>query len=78
MKIIPFEARFDTILVRFYLMMGVAILGGFTGQMWLIAFALPLFLSAILGIKIETEQAVAKAVKMSPSVVQQKNIKNAA
>ena len=44
----PFEANFTKILTRFYLMMAVILIAGFTG-MWAIAIlALPLFLSAML------------------------------
>lgn len=44
-----FKANFAQTLIRYYLMMLVVIIGGFTGY-WLIALlALPIFLSAIMG-----------------------------
>ncbi len=35
--------------VRYYVMMGVVLLGGFTGMWWISLFGLPIFLTAILG-----------------------------
>lgn len=35
--------------VTYFLMMAVIIIGGFTGQWWLTAFGLPLFLRGITG-----------------------------
>lgn len=44
-----FKANFAQTLIRYYLMMLVVIIGGFTGY-WVIALlALPIFLSAIMG-----------------------------
>ena len=75
MKIIPFEANVDTMLKRFYLMMAVAIVGGFTGQIWMMFLALPLFLSAMLGLKVEMQPA-AKEVNME-QVFNKNNMKAA-
>ncbi len=44
-----FETNFANVLVRFYLMMAVVIIAGFTGFWALGLLALPLFLGAILG-----------------------------
>ena len=38
------------IVLRFYLMMAVVVLAGFTGMWWLAMLALPIFLSTILGV----------------------------
>lgn len=46
----PFEANFANILVRFYLMMAIVLVAGFTGFWALGLLALPIFLAAILGI----------------------------
>jgi hypothetical protein len=46
----PFEANFAKILTRFYLMMGVVLVAGFTGYWLLGLLALPIFLTAILGL----------------------------
>ncbi len=39
------------LILRFYLLMAVVIIGFFTGQMWLAALGLPILLSAMLGIR---------------------------
>lgn len=52
-----FALTFDLILIRYYLMMAAVIIGVFTGQFWLAFFALPLFLSAILGISFKAEKS---------------------
>lgn len=45
-----FNLNFGTVLLRFYLMMGVVIAAGFSG-FWLIGLlALPIFLSIMLGL----------------------------
>lgn len=46
----PFNLGIGTLILRFYAMMGVVILGGFTGQYWLMVLALPIFLSAMMGV----------------------------
>ncbi len=43
----------DTMIMRFYLMMALAIIGGFSGYWGIALLALPVFLSTILGVKIE-------------------------
>lgn len=45
-----FNVSVSTIISRFFLMMAIIILGIFTGQYWLVALGLPVFLSAMLGI----------------------------
>ena len=45
-----FDLNIGTVMMRFYLMMGVVIIAGFSGY-WLMALlALPIFLSTIMGI----------------------------
>jgi 1,4-dihydroxy-2-naphthoate octaprenyltransferase len=51
-----FALTFDKILIRYYLMMACVIAGVFTAQYWLVALALPVFLSAILGISFKSAQ----------------------
>lgn len=50
-----FALSFDKVLLRFFLMMGCVIVGLFTGQALLAVLALPLFLSAILGVSFMPE-----------------------
>lgn len=56
------------IFTRYYLLMTVVIAAGFSGQWWLGLLALPIFVSAILGVKItlkETQnRTTAKAVTL--------------
>ena len=53
MKIKFFRARFDTVMVRFYLTMLVAIVSFMLGYPWIAAICLPICLSALMGVKIE-------------------------
>ncbi len=58
-----FEANFVNVLVRFYLMMAVVIVAGFTGFWPLALLALPVFLTAILGFGKEKTQTKPTPVK---------------
>ena len=67
----------STFLVRFYLMMMVVILAGFTG-MWGLAFlALPIFLSAVLGVRVggKGKANKTKVIRMEPQAQQRNNQK---
>ncbi|MBC6995740.1 hypothetical protein QWY85_18005 [Neolewinella lacunae] len=63
-----FACSFDSVLIRFFLMMACVIGGLFIGQPLVAILALPLFLSAVLGVSFLPEPTVgaaeAKAVKM--------------
>ncbi len=50
-----FEASFSTVLIRFYLMMAVVLIGFTTGYYYLAFLAVPLFMSAIMGIKFTSD-----------------------
>lgn len=52
-----FALSFDKVLIRFFLMMTCVIVGLFVGQPLLALVALPLFLSALLGISFMPEPA---------------------
>lgn len=70
-----FESNFATVIKRFFLMMAVVIIGGFTGQWWLALLALPIFLSAILCIRFFPEKSKeGKEVRM---VSERKEMKQA-
>ena len=45
-----FQLSFDKLLVRFYLLMLVVLVAGFTGLWWLAMLALPIFFTALMGI----------------------------
>ena len=47
-----FQLSFDKLLVRFYLIMLLIIVAGFTGLWWLAILALPIFFTALMGITI--------------------------
>ena len=46
------QLNFSTLILRFYLVMAIVIGAGFAGQWWLAILALPVFYSALMGIKI--------------------------
>jgi hypothetical protein len=52
-----FACTFDKVIIRFFLMMAAVIVGMFSGQPLIVALALPLFLSAMLGISFLPEAA---------------------
>lgn len=55
------------VVLRYYLMMMIVIVAGFTGQVWLALFALPIFLSAILAVSFKIKKAKpARAVQRIP------------
>jgi hypothetical protein len=54
-----YAITFDKVLIRFYLMMGVVLLGMFSGIYAIALLALPLFLSAILGIEFSAPAPIA-------------------
>ena len=66
MKINVLALGFAGVVVRFYLVMAIVIAAGFTGQWWLALFALPVFISALLGMAIQQDKAVA-TVRRVPS-----------
>lgn len=58
-----FEAKVETIIWRYYLLMAVVIIPFFLGIPLLSLFALPLFLIAILGISFKKEKtSISKSV----------------
>lgn len=46
-----FELNFAQMLIRYYLMMLVIIIAGFSGQWWIAGLSLFIFLGAIMGAK---------------------------
>ena len=45
------DLKLSTLILRFYLMMAIVIGAGFLGQWWLAILSLPVFFSALMGIK---------------------------
>jgi len=58
-----FEANFAAVVTRFYLMMAIVIAAGFTGYWLLGLFALPVFLTGILGFG--NKKQIAKTAKLA-------------
>ncbi|MEL6970035.1 MAG: hypothetical protein AAFZ63_15880 [Bacteroidota bacterium] len=52
-----FSINIATVIIRFFLMMAVIIIGVFSGQWWLTVLGLPIFLSVMLGISFKRKQA---------------------
>jgi hypothetical protein len=50
-----YNLSIGAVILRFYLMMGVVILAGFTGQWWLSILALPILLSIMTGFSLKKE-----------------------
>lgn len=46
-----FESNFTNVIIRFYVMMGVVIIAGFTGLWWLAVLALPIFLTGMMSVR---------------------------
>ena len=58
-----FTLPFDTLLLRFYLMMALVILAGFSG-IWAIAFlAIPVFLTCLLGLRFVSARREQKQIR---------------
>ena len=75
-----FEAKFETVIMRFYLMMAVVIFAGFTGVWWLAVLALPIFLSSMMCVKFFDKNVGAPKgtpVKMVKMKQEQKQMKEA-
>jgi len=47
-----FELSLDKLLIRFYLIMLIIIVAGFTGLWWLAILSLPVFFTALMGMTI--------------------------
>lgn len=56
-----FSIGIATIILRFFLMMAVIIVGVFTGQVWLTVLGLPIFLSIMLGVGLKKESKKVQA-----------------
>ena len=48
-----FEASFAQVVIRFYLMIAIALIAGFANIPWLGLLCVPIFLSAMMGIKFD-------------------------
>ena len=64
MNIAFFNLSFENVLNRYYLMMAIVIVAGFTGMWALGLLALPVFLSTIMGVSIKWEMKMEKEAKV--------------
>jgi hypothetical protein len=64
-----FEASIGTIISRFFLLVALVIVAGFSGQWWISIFALPVLLSAMTGVRFGSKKknVVAKHSTMDSS-----------
>ncbi len=75
-----FEAKFTTVIKRFYLMMAVVLVAGFTGVWWLAVLALPIFLSSMMCVKLfdkKDDAGKGKHIKMVQMKKERKEMKEA-
>ena len=61
-----YAITFDKVVIRFYLMMAAVLIGMFSGYYAVAFLALPLFLSAVLGISFKPESPAATTSKVLP------------
>lgn len=71
------SVNLGTAVMRYYLLMALVLIGGFTGLWWIALLALPVFLSALLGLsfnwkKPEEKVNNAKVFKMDNTPRQRK------
>lgn len=67
-KIDMFSLSIGGVVIRFFLMMAVIIAGVFTGMHWLTILGLPIFLSALMGVKLispATAEAKTSQIKVN-------------
>lgn len=64
-----FKLDFAGMMIRYYLLMAVVVVGGFSGQWWITLFALPIFVSAITGLKISIKKPVSAEVLSTSKVI---------
>ena len=62
-----FEASIGTIVSRFFLLMAIVIIAGFSGQWWIAIFALPVLLSAMTGVSFKRDIISAKHSRLDQS-----------
>jgi len=70
-----FSLHWTTAIWRFYLLMAIALVAGFSGQYWIGVFVLPVFVSAILGMEIKwkSNKTVTTSRVKSGRIVNMKN-----
>ena len=64
---VMFKLGFHIVILRYYLMMLIAIIAVYTGQAWLIAVAMAVAISAVLGYRFGGTEEEGKVVRMETS-----------
>ena len=73
-----FEINMANMVLRYYLMMAIVIVAGFSGQWWLAILSFPVFLSAMLGIKFKAEDKASKTPGKVVRLEEREGLKKAA
>ncbi len=60
-----FNLNFSTLILRFYLMMGIVIGAFFAGIPWLSFLALPIFFASMMGIEFKQKDSRVRAARQS-------------
>ena len=68
-KLAAYELSMTSVVLRFYLLMAVVIIAGFAGVWYVALLALPIFLSTMLGIKIDRPATAKKQATAAKTVV---------
>ena len=68
-KLAAYELSMTSVVLRFYLLMAVVIIAGFAGVWYVALLALPIFLSTMLGIKIDRSATAQKQVTTAKRIV---------
>ncbi len=79
LRIELFNLNWEAALWRYYLLMAIAIVAGFSGQYWIGFFCLPVFISAMVGMKITVNRReevanTAKIVDMTKPTLPTKKV----
>ena len=69
------KLNIGTVIIRFYLMMAIVIIGGFTGQWWIAILALPVFLSTMMAVKFNINTPKKKTTRASETQTSYTNTK---
>ena len=75
-KVDMFSLSIGGVVIRFFLMMAVIIAGVFTGMHWLTILGLPIFLSALMGVSLNSP-ATAEAKTSQIKVTDKSTMKKA-
>ncbi len=61
-----FRLSFETLMIRYYLMMAAVIVAGFVGNWWIALLALPIFLTCLLGLTFGRKEVTMDELRTEP------------